>query len=267
MNILLTNDDGIHSPGLLAQYAALREIGDVHVVAPDRNRSGVGRAITIDADLRAAPYDLPDGGTGYAVSGTPVDCVRMGWLGLVPGPLAAVVAGINLGQNLGEDVSYSGTVGAALEGVVLGLPALGVSQRIGGIWREEMREQTNFTPAARFAAGLLADLLGSGFPAGVALNINAPISAAGNPIGARLTRLTRCVYTDELAQTGEEGEARHYRIYGRAPEYLGGAGTDSQAVADGEISVTPVGLGFDASQGPVRPGLAEAIAGRAPEAA
>lgn len=267
MNILLTNDDGIDSPGLLAQYAALREVAEVSVVAPERNQSGVGRAISIGADLCAAERRLPDDGIGYAVSGTPVDCVRMAHLGLIPGPIAAVVAGINLGQNLGEDVTYSGTVGAAIEGVLLGLPAIGVSQRIGGVWHPEMAGTTDFEPVARFTAELLVDLLDSAFPPGLALNINAPETAPGHPRGARLTRLTRCVYRDELEQVAADERGRHYRIYGRAPVYLGGEGTDSEAVSSGTISVTPIGLSLDAAVESLPPSLGSAIDAWAPEPA
>ena len=267
MNILLTNDDGIDSPGLLAQYGALRRFGDVSVVAPDRNQSGVGRAISIGADLCADERELPDGEIGYAISGTPVDCVRMAHLGLVPGPIDAVVAGINLGQNLGEDVTYSGTVGAALEGVLLGLPAVGVSQRIGGLWHPDMTGATDFAPVARFTAGLLDDLLAVGFPEGLALNINAPQTAPGHPSGARLTHLTRCVYRDQLEQVAVDERGRHYRIYGRAPLYVGGEGTDSDTITGGEISVTPIGLNLDPPTEALPPRLAAAVDARAPEAA
>lgn len=267
MNILLTNDDGIDSPGLLALFAALRKLGDVSVVAPDRNQSGVGRAISIGADLCADERELPGGQIGHAISGTPVDCVRMAHLGLVPGPIDAVVAGINLGQNLGEDVTYSGTVGAALEGVLLGLPAIGVSQRIGGPWQPDMEATTDFAPVAGFTAGLLGDLLATGFPEGLALNINAPQTAPGHPAGARLTHLTRCVYRDELEQVAVDERGRHYRIYGRAPLYVGGEGTDSETVTGGEISVTPLGLNLDAPADGLSSALAAAVEGRAPEAA
>lgn len=262
MHILLTNDDGIDSPGLLALRDALSMVGRVSVVAPDRNQSGVGRAISISADLVVTERELPDG-TGLAVSGTPVDCVRMAHLGLVEGPIDAVVAGINLGQNLGDDTTYSGTVGAALEGALLGLPSVGVSQRIGGIWSDDMLATTDFTSTADFAAGLLSDLAPTDFSPGMALNINAPRTEPGAPRGARLTTLTSCVYRDELDLVKTDATGRHYRIYGRAPQYLAEDGSDAAALDNGEISVTPIQIGLGLPSA-VPDRLAEVVAGRAP---
>src|SRR5919202_3152188 len=129
MRILLTNDDGITSRGLLAAKRALDEVGDVSVIAPDSNRSAVGRGITIDRSLTVTEVELRDGSRGYATDGTPVDCVRFAELGLVGERPDLIVAGINYGVNLGDDVTYSGTVAAAFEGIVLGIPAIAVSQQ------------------------------------------------------------------------------------------------------------------------------------------
>src|SRR5436190_16583423 len=129
MHILLTNDDGITSRGLLAAKKALDEVGEVSVIAPDSNRSAVGRGITIDRALTVTEVELRDGSRGFATDGTPVDCVRFADLGLVGERPDLIVAGINYGVNLGDDVTYSGTVAAALEGIVLGIPAVAISQQ------------------------------------------------------------------------------------------------------------------------------------------
>ena len=124
MRILLTNDDGITSRGLLAAKQALDTVGEVSVIAPDSNRSAVGRGITIDRSLTVTEVELRDGSRGFATDGTPVDCVRFAELGFLGERPDLIVAGINYGVNLGDDVTYSGTVAAAFEGVLLGLPAI-----------------------------------------------------------------------------------------------------------------------------------------------
>src|SRR3954451_7862368 len=129
VNILLTNDDGITSRGLFEAKRALEPFGDVHVIAPDSNRSGSARGITIHRSLNVAEVELRDGSAGYATDGTPVDCVRFAHLGLLGERPDLIVSGINYGANLGDDITYSGTVAAALEGIVLGLPAIAISQQ------------------------------------------------------------------------------------------------------------------------------------------
>src|SRR5512144_843775 len=143
MRILLTNDDGITARGLLAAKRALDEVGDVSVIAPDSNRSAVGRGITIDRALTVTEVELRDGSRGYATDGTPVDCVRFAELGLVGERPDLIVAGINYGVNLGDDVTYSGTVAAAFEGIVLGIPAVAVSQ-------QSAAREMGFLPGPRF---------------------------------------------------------------------------------------------------------------------
>ena len=134
-HILVTNDDGVDSPGLFALKQALDRVGRVSVIAPDRNRSAIGRSITIHSPLHIDEVTLPDGSRAYATDGTPVDCVRFAMLGfLEDGVPDIVVSGINLGHNLGDDVTYSGTVAAAFEGVLLGWPAIAVSQEYAGEW-------------------------------------------------------------------------------------------------------------------------------------
>src|SRR3954462_13099212 len=162
MRVLLTNDDGIEAEGLQALRRAVLDVpgSELPVVAPAGNRAAIGRGITTRRPLWVEEVDFGDGTVGYATDGTPVDCVRFARLGLIEGFEAEViVAGINHGSNLGDDITYSGTVAAALEGVVLGLPAVAVSQQSGA--REldfRLGTQFDFDHAARFVAGIVGEL-------------------------------------------------------------------------------------------------------------
>src|ERR1700761_9232685 len=178
MRVLLTNDDGIEAEGLQTLRRALLELPGIElaVVAPDGNRSAMARSITTRRPLWVQEVDFGDGTVGYATGGTPVDCVRLARLGLIEGFKAElVVSGINHGSNLGDDITHSGTVAAALEAIVLGLPGIAVSQEASG--RElDFRVGTgfDFTVAASFTARLVAELEHTPLPAGTLLNINVP---------------------------------------------------------------------------------------------
>lgn len=242
LHILLTNDDGVASPGLHALRAALAPLGRVSVVAPDRNRSAIARGITIHSSLTVEEVRLEDGATAYATDGTPVDCVRLAVLGLLGEVPDVIVSGANLGLNLGDDVTYSGTVAAALEGVLLGWPAIAVSQEaLGGGGGPEA--DYDFRPVAAFVARLVPLLVRERFPRHVLLNVNAPGRPAGRAQGARVTRLGRRIYHDKLELEAHEGARRRYRIYGDGHSHHREEGTDLAAVDDGFISVTP--LHFD----------------------
>ena len=245
MRVLLTNDDGIEAAGLQALRIALRTIDGIElaVIAPDGNRSAMARSITTRRPLWVEEVDFDDGTTGYASDGTPVDCVRLANLGLVEGfKPDVVVSGINHGSNLGDDITYSGTVAAALEAIVLGLPGIAVSQQ------SSMRELDfrvgsafDFEVAAAFTARLVAELETSPLPPGTLLNINVPCPP---PAGVEVARLGKRVYQDELALVEEDSDParprRQYRIYGDATFEHGEAGTDIAAIAAGKIAVTPV---------------------------
>ena len=158
MRILLTNDDGISAPGLQAARRALRELDgvEVDVIAPDSNRSATARSITTRSPLSVEEVEFGDGDRGYATDGTPVDCVRFAELGLVGGRPDLIVSGINHGANLGDDITYSGTVAAALEGIVLGIPAVAVSQQSSGGGMGYVSGRFDFGVAAAFTAQLVA---------------------------------------------------------------------------------------------------------------
>jgi 5'/3'-nucleotidase len=246
MKVRLTNDDGIQAIGLNAMRRALLEVPDIElaVIAPDSNRSATARSITTRKPLWVEEIEFGDGTTGYATDGTPVDCVRFAALGLVESEPELIVSGINQGSNLGDDITYSGTVAAALEGVVLGIPAIAVSQQADR-GRVDFRAHRNwesgdFEQAAAFVARMVEELEHVPMPEGTLLNINCP---AGGAEGARACKLGKRIYRDRLELAEEEGGRRRYQIYGEEPGYHREEGTDFAAIADGVIAVTP--LHFD----------------------
>ena len=240
MKVLLTNDDGIAAKGLNALRRALLEVPgvDLAVIAPDSNRSASGRSITTRSPLWVEEIEFGDGSTGFATEGTPVDCVRFAALGLVEFEPELIVSGINHGANLGDDITYSGTVAAALEGVVLGIPAIAVSQQSRrGEMDFRLGDRFDFDQAAAFVARLVEELEHVPMPAGTLLNVNCP---AGDARGARVCRLGKRIYRDRLELAEEDGGRRRYRIYGDDPSYHHEDGTDFAAIADGCIAVTPI---------------------------
>jgi 5'-nucleotidase len=240
VRILLTNDDGISAPGLQAARRALRELDgvEVEVIAPDSNRSATARSITTRSPLSIEEVEFGDGDRGYATDGTPVDCVRFAELGLVGGRPDLIVSGINHGANLGDDITYSGTVAAALEGIVLGIPAVALSQQSSGGGMGYVSGRFEFDVAAAFAARLVDSLKTERMPEATLINVNCP---AGEPRGIEVTKLGKRIYNDELKLVEEsDGGRRHYEIYGWQPGYEEIEGTDLYAVAKGKIAVTPI---------------------------
>ena len=192
-------------PGLQAARRALREIDgvEVDVIAPDSNRSATARSITTRSPLTVEEVEFGDGDVGYATDGTPVDCVRFAELGLVGGRPDLIISGINHGANLGDDITYSGTVAAAFEGIVLGIPAVAVSQQSSGGGMGYVSGRFDFGVAAPFAAELVRRLLTEPMPEATLINVNCP---AGEPAGIEVTRLGKRIYNDELKLVGEESE-------------------------------------------------------------
>jgi 5'-nucleotidase len=241
MRIVLTNDDGIDALGLLAARQALEEVGEVLTVAPDRNRSGVGRSITFGTPLHVEEREMADGVVGYACTGTPVDCVRLVALGLMNFEPDIVVSGINHGENLGDDITYSGTVAAAFEGIVIGVAGVAVSLAVERPWHDHHEGELHFGPVAGFAARL-AGIAAKQLPPGRILTVNAPNVPQGELKGARVTKLGRRFYTDELIEVRDAQGRVGYDIYNNPPGRHEEEGTDFAAVENGEISVTPVHL-------------------------
>ena len=242
MRVLITNDDGIQATGLNALRRELRKIPDleVHVIAPDSNRSATARSITTRSPLWVEEIVFDDGSSAYATDGTPVDCVRFAELGLVGERPELIVSGINHGSNLGDDITYSGTVAAALEGIVLGIPAIAISQQSAARemdfrWGREF----DFSVAAAFAAELVKRVAEDPLPADTLLNVNCP---AGSPSGIEVTHLGKRLYNDEMKLVDEDPESgRHrYQIYGFEPSFEDEPGSDLSAIAAERISVTPV---------------------------
>lgn len=226
--LLVTNDDGITSDGIRTLAAALDSLGEVWVVAPQREQSGASHALTLDRPLRAQRL----GERCFAVDGTPTDCVTMAMSHLMgDGAPDLVVSGINRGPNMGADVHYSGTVSAAFEGVILGSPAMAVSQQLG--------DGMTYDLAGRFARLVAEWILATGLPKDTLLNVNVPV---GTPRGVRLTRLGARQYTEGvIAQTDPRGR-QIFWIGGGEPVWEATGGTDFHELAGGYVSVTPLQL-------------------------
>lgn len=237
MRILVTNDDGVHSDGLFALVTALREVGDVSAVAPERQQSATGHAITLHKPLRLSEVCLRDGSPAFASSGTPSDCAALGILEVMSGNVDLVVSGINHGPNLGWDVHYSGTVSAAIEAAMIGYPSVAVSV---ATWEKEV----HWEPAARFAAQIARRLLQQPLPPHTVLNINAPNLPQSQIAGIAVTTQGRRQYVDRLEKRLDPIGRPYYWLGGSLAEEAKGAeaGSDVRAVADGKISLTPLHL-------------------------
>jgi 5'-nucleotidase len=223
--LLLTNDDGVHAAGLGALAQALADLGDVHVVAPEREQSACGHALTLHRPLRVVPVR----DRWWAVNGTPSDCVNLGVLGFLPERPVLIVSGINHGSNLGDDVTYSGTVSAAMEGTLLGVPSLAVSLVEGG----------DVEAAGRIARLVAMRILVDGLPRKTLLNVNVP---AGAVKGIRVTRLGHRVYSDTIVEQADPRGRTHYWIGAGSPRWDDLDGTDMGAIHDGFAALTPLHL-------------------------
>jgi len=228
--ILVTNDDGVMAPGIRALAAALREVGDVIVCAPDRERSAASHALTLDRPLRV---DELEPGV-FAVDGTPADCSYLALLHLVPRPPALCVSGINYGYNLGSDIFYSGTVAGAVEAALRGVPAIAISL--------ERHMPADFGAAAAFARALAAEALARGagaIPAASLLNVNLP---RGPVTDYQTTFLGRRVYRDQVDVRQDLRGRSYYWIGGPEESATDAPGSDCNAVRAGLASITPLGL-------------------------
>jgi 5'-nucleotidase len=230
LTILVSNDDGVHAPGLRALAEALGPLGRVVVVAPDRERSAVAHAVTLHRPLRIHEVRTD----WYAVDGTPTDCVHLGIHGILNALPDLLVSGINAGGNLGDDLTYSGTVSVALEGCLFGVPSIAVSL--------DAREGFHFGPAARVAVRLVTALASRGLPGGTFLNVNVPNVATFEELrGFRVTRQGQRVFGDGVVSAKDPRGRPFYWIGARELGYVQEEeGTDVEAVSQGYVSVTPV---------------------------
>jgi len=234
MLILVTNDDGIAAPGLNVLAEALRTLGRVVIVAPDRERSASGHAMTLHAPLRAEEVG-PD---RYAVDGTPTDCVNLGVHGLLGEKPSLVVSGINRGANLGDDITYSGTVAAAMEATIMGVPSLAVSQEYDGGFLSVV----DYAAASRVALVLARQVLDSGLPPDTFLNVNVPITPLSPDKGIRLTRQGKRIYGDLIIEKLDPRGRKYYWLGGGELSHQQDPRSDFAAIQQGHVSVTPLHL-------------------------
>lgn len=235
MNILITNDDGIYAEGLFALKSALERIGRVHVVAPDRPRSACGHSITLHKPLRADKVKLRDGSTGYATNGTPSDCVSLAMLGVVEEPVDLVISGINHGPNLGWDLTYSGTVSAAMEGAIMGAQAFAISVA-------SYADDVDYSIAANLAVELAKILEQHKLPESTLLNVNVPALSGAEIQGIEVTRQGKRRYTGSIEKRSDPTGRDYYWLGGDLPHDVLVEGTDVKAIADDKVSVTPIHL-------------------------
>lgn len=242
MHILVTNDDGVWAPGLLALAQELRSLGKVSILGPDRNWSASGHVKTLERPLRVKETLLADGSKALASDGAPSDCVALAFLGLLNEPIDLVVSGINPNANLGHDVTYSGTVTAAMEGAIWGLPAIAVSldapeYHVGPL---------DFHTAARVACRVARSVIDRGMPDKTLLNVNVPYREEAELRGYMVTRQGLRIYRDVLVKREDPRGRPYYWIGGEVPTGVPDEGTDIGALADGYVSITPLHLDMTA---------------------
>jgi 5'-nucleotidase len=238
--ILVTNDDGIESRGLLALKRALEPIGEVHVLAPETNQSAVGHQKTFMRPLRVRERKLDDGSRGWSVDGSPTDAVSLAFLGYFDVTFDLVASGINYGANLGDDVTYSGTVSAAMEAVINGCPAFAISQ--------DSYEHPDFTLAERMAHLVAVNILEHGLGPGELLNVNVPAISPAELAGIEVTRMGKRIYQDELIRRLDPRGIPYYWFGGPAPSGHVEPGTDFHAVAHHRVAITPIQLDLTAQR-------------------
>jgi 5'-nucleotidase len=236
--ILVTNDDGYKSYGLISVAEALQALGDVTVVAPDDDRSGVGHSISIALPVRLSEVRERAVPT-YRCSGTPADCIVVGAFDLCGGMPALVVSGINRGANLGDDVNYSGTVAGAVEGVVTGIPSMAVS--LVASWPQHARDH-HWDTAAHYAVATAREILADGLPQRTFLNVNVPNVVRDEIKGTRWTRQGRKAYRDRLDRRTDPRGGTYYWLWGSFDPSEIEEGTDLAAIRDGYVSITPVSV-------------------------
>jgi 5'-nucleotidase len=232
VKILLTNDDGINAPGLNALCNEMKKHGEVTVVAPDSEKSAVGHAITLSDPLRVQNFYKNDEFFGYAVNGTPADCVKIAYWALEIKP-DILISGINLGSNTGINIIYSGTVSAATEGMFLNIPSFAISLTTF--------TNPNFSIAAKFAAKLSKIILAKGLPQGTLLNVNVPAVQKEDEItGVMITRQGRAMYREEFDKRTDPHQRLYYWLTGQKVKLETEADVDDRAILNNKISITPV---------------------------
>lgn len=228
--ILVTNDDGVHSPGIIALYRAMKELGEAYIVAPDRERSAAGHSLTLHRPLKVTEIRE----RVYSINGTPTDCVTIGVNKVLAERPALIVSGINRGANLGDDITYSGTVSAAIEGTIFGIPSFAVSLIAD--------KHCHYETAASVAASVARHVIAHALPYDTLLNINVPNLPRDQIRGIRFTRQGKRIYDGSIQETLDPWGEKHYWIGGGKPYWERGEDMDMDAVQSGYISVTPIHL-------------------------
>jgi len=245
MHILVTNDDGVNAPGLLALAQEMRLLGEVSILAPDRNWSGGGHVKTLSRPLRVHDVTLADGSLAHASDGAPSDCVALATLGFFKKKVDLVVSGINPQPNLGHDVTYSGTVTAAMEAVIWGIPGLAFSLASD----KDHLGDLDYYPAARLARQITEMTIEHGLAPGLLLNVNFPYLPENAILGMRITRQGLRVYRDRLDRRVDPRGRDYFWISGDAPTGIPEDGTGIGALAEGYVSITPLQLDLTAYWG------------------
>ncbi len=230
--ILVTNDDGIYTEGIYRLWEAVKDFGNVLVVAPDTEKSAVGHAITITSPLRTKHVNRSGGFSGYAVNGTPADCVKIAVRSILKSPPDLVVSGINFGANVGTNVIYSGTVSAATEGTILGIPSIAVSI--------DSHHPDDFKPAMDVTQNTVNKVLEFGLPKGTLLNVNIPDIPGKMIEGIRITTQGNAYYKDRFEKREDPRSNIYYWMTGELTDPDLSGNTDNQALKDGFISITPI---------------------------
>ena len=249
MNILVTNDDGVNAPGLMALAQAVRPLGNVSVLAPDRNWSGSGHVKTIDRPLRVKETCLADGSPAWASDGAPSDCVALALLGFFEHNFDLVVSGINPAPNLGHDVTYSGTVTAAMEAIIWGVP--GIAFSLGSV--DNGLTVSDYSQATDVAQQIVHAWQENSLPKDILLNVNIPFLPANQLKGLRITRQGLRVYRDSLDRRVDPRGRAYFWISGDSPTGIPEEGSDIGALEEGYVSITPLQL--DLTAYPVLNGL------------
>jgi 5'-nucleotidase len=238
MHILVTNDDGVSAPGLLALAIEMRALGCVSVLAPDHNWSASGHVKTMHRPLRVKKTTLSDGSIAWASDGAPSDCVALGLLGFIDEKIDLVVSGINPNANIGHDVTYSGTVTAAMEAAIGGVPGIAFSLHAP----EEFHGMIDFTPAARIALRIVKAIMKQGLLNNLLLNVNIPYLKEDEIKGIQITRQGLRIYRDRLDRRVDPRGRPYYWIGGDSPTATLDEGTDFNAIENGYVSITPLQL-------------------------
>lgn len=231
--ILVTNDDGVMAPGIAALIQVAAQLGDVIVVAPDKPQSGMGHAITINSTLRINHHKIDLPAEVYSTSGTPVDCVKLAIKKILPRKPDLVLSGINHGSNSSINVIYSGTMSAAIEGCLEGLPSIGFSLCDYSI-------EADFTMAQHFALKIAKQVLENGLPNGVCLNVNFPKIAIEECKGTMVCRQATANYEEEFDERTDPHGRKYYWLTGVFKNYDNGTDTDEWALANNFVSIVPI---------------------------